>query len=148
MPLNQTAIDAIIKTRTFYQFPTEVDNVMLVGYSYNLDINLLAVDNVIIEDYFVVGITQHKAEILLKLECYRYEHQLQATYSWFADIDDVSKFAVIAFIFAIGAFGNLTSHKKLLTMIEKCNYGDAAMYLKKMKVHDSIISILKTGKFR
>jgi len=148
VPLNQTAIDALIKTIPFYEYPTEVNDSLLIGYSYNLDINALAIDNETIEGYFTIGIQQHKAEILLKLTCYRYENQLQAEYIWFSNIDEVSKFIIITFIFTIGCFGNLTSHNRFLSMIEKGSFGDASMYLQKLKVHSSIISILKTGKFR
>jgi len=148
MPLNQTAIDALLQTRKFYEFPTEIDDNLLIGYSYNLDINVLSIANDIIEDYFTVGISQHKAELLLKLESYRYENQLAAAYEWFSEADDVTKFITIALVFEFKSLGKLQSHKKLLTYLAESKYGDAVYYLTKLKVSSKIITILKTGKFR
>lgn len=148
MPLNQTAIDSLMQIREFYQYPTEVNDAMLVGYSYNLDINSLAISNDEIEDYFSVGIPKHKAEKLLKLETYRLESQLDNLYGWFNIVDDVTKFVTIAAVFTVDIYGKLESHPKLCDYLAKGKYGDASNYLTKLKVNSKIINILKTGRFR
>jgi len=148
MPLNQTAIDCLAQIRQFYPSPTEVNDTMLVGYSYNLDVNSLAIPNDEIEDYFAVGIPEHKADKLLKLETYRLEGQLGLLYDWFAETDEVTRFVVIATVLTVDPFGKLESHPKLCDYLAKGKFGDASNYLTKLKVNSKIINILKTGKFR
>lgn len=118
-----------------------------IGYQYNMIKNILLLPPSELSQYRELGITEQKADRLLRLECFAIQNQFDDNLNWFNKLDNVGKFVIIA-VAKITSVSEVLAQKSMLTHMQQGRFTAAALELEKAKVNSKLVTILKTGKVR
>ena len=155
MPINQEQCENLKKHEGFmprvYKCPAGKDS---IAFGYNLEANPLNLSRQEISSFYSSGISEVRAEQLLKLCCNKIESQLQTKLDWYDDLDSNTQYVLINMAYNLGVAG-LLEFKKTLGLIKQGKYGEASIemlnsrWAKQVKTRATDLSrILKTGKVR
>lgn len=118
-----------------------------IGYEYDILKNQLLLPPSEISDLKQMGISHHRADKLLRLECFSIKNELSSTLDWFSSVDELSKFVIIA-LAKTTSVSKILSQKQMLTYLQEGRFTAAAFELEKTNADRRLITILKTGKVR
>ena len=118
-----------------------------IGYQYNVLKNVLLLPPSEISELKYEGITHHKADRILRLECFSIKNRLLNNLTWFDELDSVTQFVVIA-LAKITSVSEILLKTQVLDYLQKGRFTLAAQELEKCNANARLITILKTGKVR
>ena len=125
-----------------------------IGYGYNIAANPLKLSALEIRSFYDIGITEAKAEVLLKLCCNMMESQLTKELNWFNDLDSNSRYVILNMSYNIGVRGLLGFHTTL-SLIKDGKLAEASTQMLRSKWANQVkiraielSTILRTGKIR
>ena len=99
---------------------------LTIGYGYNLDVNPLYLSSLEIGYAKTKGMSEVKAESLLKLMVAQAQKALEQRFHWFANLDAARQGVLINMVYNMGIAG-LLKFKKFLKCMEAGDYEQAAI---------------------
>lgn len=155
MPINQIQADNLKKHEGFRAKTYHCTaGKLTIGYGYNLDANPLHLSANELQSLKTVGITEEKADHLLKLCCTQVEEKLIKALPWFIKLDNNTQYVLINMAFNLGVQG-LLAFKNTLKLIQEGKTTQASIEMMDSKWAKQVKSraidlalILKSGKIR
>jgi hypothetical protein len=138
--------NGLIVLKEILPYFNSVNNHM-VGYQYNMIKNILLLPPSEISELKNEGISNHKADRILRLECFSIKNRLLNNLTWFDELDSVTQFVIIA-LAKITSVSEILLKTQVLDYLQKGRFTLAAQELEKSNANARLITILKTGKVR
>jgi hypothetical protein len=118
-----------------------------IGYKYDMMKNRLLLPPSEVSELKTDGISEQKADRLLRLECFSIKNQILNSITWFDELDSVSQFVIIGSA-KLNSVSEILFQKQVLDYLQQGRFTLAAYELQKCNVNNRLITILKTGKVR
>lgn len=118
-----------------------------IGYQYDVIKNVLLLPPSEISQLKNEGMAHHKADRILRLECFSIKNQLLNNLTWFDELDSVTQFVVIS-LAKLSSVSEMLLKTQVLDYLQKGRFTLAAQELEKCNANARLITILKTGKVR
>ena len=117
----------------------------MIGYQYDFKNNQLGLPDSDLAKLATLAISESDADILLRNEYFNISFKFSRKYAWFADLDSVTSFVMIACAKLL-TFDKMILNTELIEHIHDGRFNIASLELQRLGIDRQLIMILRSGR--